>query len=244
MSFIGSALGGLAAGLLGGGGQKAPSVKATLPNFNAGGLTGTFSGGSYGITPSADRTAAVGGVADTFAQQANDIGTLRGQVAPGMSDFRTAIVNALDNQRISSMGTLRDNLARRRVLGSSFAQDSLSRADQAYAQTKAQALAQTYLQELDASSKLIDQQFTAARGVFQTGLNEMNLEAGLAADLAGKASTSMNNIALANAKMDAEAAAGAGKFFANIGSTLGGGLFSQRPANASFGSTYLGSAFA
>lgn len=233
-------------GILGGSGQSAPQVSApqiqtSLPGFNAGGINAQpGANGNYNVTPTDARLGTVGGIQSTFNQQAGDIANLRNQFAPGFSALRQAQIATLNNSRTAALGNLRDNLARRRVLGSSFAQDSLARADQEYQTTAANVQAQTYLQELQASQQLIQQQYTAARGSFQTGLDEMNLEAGLAASLSTKASDALNSAATTqaqldlqasttNAKMSADASAGAGKFFGSIGQSAGTALSTMLP---------------
>ena len=73
--------------------------------------------------------AAVGNIANTFGAQAADIGNIRSQWAPGMSALRGAQLASLQNQQTAGIGNLRDSLAQRRVLGSSFGQDALTRAN-------------------------------------------------------------------------------------------------------------------
>lgn len=243
MSFLAplaGAAGGLLGGLLGGSASKAPQVNFTPPGFSGGGLTATFGNNGYSVIPGADRTSAVGNVASTFGQQANALGGLLGTVTPGFSTMRSALtglqnsnIAQLQANRTAGIGNLRDNLAQRRILGSSFAQNSLSTADQEYQKQIAQVQANnqlqqanTYMQELQASQQLIQQQYTAARGQFETGLNEMNLEAGIAADLTSRASSTMENAASVQAQLDAKAAAGAGSFFGNIG-TMAGNAFGK-----------------
>lgn len=210
---------------------NAPRVNFTPPSFSGGGISATFGNNGYTVSPSADRTAAVGGVASTFGQQAGDIAGLRTQFAPGFSALRQSQLSALNNSRTAAIGNLRDNLASRRILGSSFAQNSLATADQEYQQKQSEVIAQTYLQELGAQQQLIQQQYTAARGQFQTSLDEMNLEAGIASDLTGRATAALSSAATTQAQLDAQAAqfnatqkanyaAGFGKF---VGSIFSGG---------------------
>ena len=192
MSFIGDLFGH----------RQAPRVNFTPPSFSGGGISASFGGNGYTLDPSAARTAAVGGVAQTFGQQAGALGDLRQQFAPGFSALRQSQLAAFNNNRTQGLGNLRDNLAQRRVLGSSFAQDSLARADQEYNQQQSEMLTKTYLTELGAQQQLIQQQYTAARGAFQTGLDEMNLEAGIASDLTGRASAAMVSAANTQAQLD------------------------------------------
>lgn len=203
--------------LLGGkGNPTAPLTAFSPPGFSGGGLTGSFSGNSFNVNPTAARTGAVNSLSSTFGAQAGDVAALRSTVAPGFSQFRRAGMAALENQRKSTISTLRENLAQRRISGSSFGQDSLTRANAQYAQNEAEFSANAYLSELQANENLIQQQYTAARGEFQTQLSEMNFEAGIAADMAGKASSTLATNAQTEAKLDALSQQGAGQFYGQI----------------------------
>jgi len=214
-------------GLLGGGGKKAPQVNFTPPGFAAGGLLANFSGNGYNVTPTSQRSDLVGNIANTFGTQANDINTLRQQFGPGFSQLRQAQLNQINSNRNSAIGSLQQNLQNRRVLGSSFAQDAINRTAAQYDQQQQQVIAQTYLQELAANQQLIQQQYSAARGQFQTGLDELNLEAGVASDLTTKATSSLSSAAETQAKLDAQNAAGTGKFFGGLGQMAGSALGSS-----------------
>src|SRR3990167_5948989 len=130
MAFLAPLLGGLASGAasfglskLFGGGQKNPvtPLQEFRPTgINAGGLRSTFSGGDIGITPSADRLGFIEGLSRTFPEQASELARLRESVSPGISGLRTSRLAEIENARRSSIGNLRENLSRRRVLGSSF----------------------------------------------------------------------------------------------------------------------------
>lgn len=224
-------------GIFGGNQVQAPQVNVQPTGFVGGGLYGGFnpSTNSYSVSPDANRMSAVQGVQQTFNQQAGDIAGLRSQWTPGASALRSSLMTALQNNRTQSLGNLRDNLAQRRVLGSSFAQNSLANADQTYQQQIQQIQAQTFLTELSAQQQLNQQQYAAARGAFQSGLDEMNLEAGLATDLTSKATTALTSAATTQAQLDLQAqtanqksnndlAGGFGKLLGGIGGTIFGPL--------------------
>lgn len=207
---------------------QAPQINYTPTGFSGGGLSGLFGGGGFNVSGSAGRNAAVGGVANTFGQQAQDIAGLRQQFAPGQSQLLNTQLTQLQNNRTQALGDLRSNLAQRRVLGSSFAQNSLANADQTYQQQQQQVIAQSYMQDLQAQVQLQQQQYTAARGQFQTGLDEMNLEAGLASQLGSQASSAMASIAQTQAQLNLQAqttnANNTMKTLGGIGSLIGLGL--------------------
>lgn len=227
-------------GLFGGAGSKAPQVNFTPPGFNAGGLSATFSGNGYNVTSSGDRNAAVAGVANTFGQQASDIAGLRSQFAPGFSALRSAQLGQIDSNRKAAIGNLQQNLQSRRVLGSSFAQDAINRTTAEYNAQEKETIAQTYLQELQANQQLIQQQYTAARGQFQTGLDEMNLEASIASNLTASASKSLESAAATQAELDAKNQAGQGQFFGGLGQMFGSGLSSIFGSGAAAGGSAAG----
>lgn len=212
---------GLMSGLFGGGGE--PSTSGFAPTgINAGGLSSTIDGqGRIQIGADGARTAAVGNIASTFGKQADALATLLPRVAPGISDLRSARLGQVENARLNAVGNLRDNLARRRVLGSSFGQDAITRAEAEFSQQKQAAEAESFLQEMEMTTNLMQQEFTARRGQFQTGLDEMNFEANLAAGLAGKATDALAKNAQIDAMLTAQSQAGAGKFFGQLAQPFG-----------------------
>jgi hypothetical protein len=218
-------------------------------NFNVGstGLTGTYTGGGgFNLQQTQALSSQVGQLQNTFGQAASAFGALGATVQPGFSQFRQAGLADIANQQAQATSNLSNNLAQRRVLGSSFAQNQLSNNAATFAQQQADFTAQSYVQELQASTQLTQQQFQAATQQFSVGINQMNFEAGIAAQLSSQASSSLANIATAQAQLDQQAAqfnatqnsnalAGLGKLagtFLGLGtgtnnSTIGGNLFSS-----------------
>lgn len=202
-----------------GGGSKnatAPLTNFQAPGFNAGGLNTSAGPNGYSVSSSPERLGLVGNVAGLYGQQADELGGLRNRVAPGASDLRAARLTELDNARTAAMGNLRENLQRRRVLGSSFGQDTLARADAEFGQAKSKASAETFLQELELTNNMLNQQFEAARGQYSTQLNELNLQADVASKLAGGATATLGANARFLSEMNAKDAAGQGKFFGEM----------------------------
>jgi hypothetical protein len=99
------------------------------------------------------------------------------------------------------------------VLGSSFGADTISRAEAEFAKEKERVAAESFMQELELTNNLVQQEFTARRGAYQTGLDELNLEAQVATALAGKATDILGKNAQIEAQLLAQSHAGAGKFF-------------------------------
>jgi len=122
----------------------------------------------------------------------------------------------LNNSKTAAIGNLRENLERRRVLGSSFAQDAFTRTNAEFAKQADAVTADSFLKSLDATQQLIGQEFTARRGQFQTGLDELNLEASTAATMAGKATEQLGANARTAAQLDFLSNQGKGSFFNNL----------------------------
>ncbi len=218
---VASAAIGYGANKLAGGGGGSSLTSFAPPGFDAGGIHAQYAGDRFLVGPTAERTAAVGNISNTFGAQADAIGGLRQTVTPGFSQARTAALGQIENARSSSIGNLRENLQRRRVLGSSFGQDAVSRTEAEFAQQKATTEAQSYMAELEATQQLMQQEFTARRGQYQTTLDEMNLEASIAAGLTGKATDVLAKNSQIEAMLDAQAAQGAGKFFGQLAQPVG-----------------------
>jgi hypothetical protein len=159
--------------------------------INAGGLTSSFSGNNLSVMPTAERLALISNIQNQLNAQAGEVGGLRGMVAPGMSALRAARIAELEGARERAIGTLRENMARRSVLGSSFGQDALARAEAEFGGAKGKVAAESLMQELELTNNLINQQFGLQRQAFQTGLDDLNLQAGIAAQLSAKGTETM-----------------------------------------------------
>lgn len=169
--------------------------------FSAPGVSGGFSGGTFNLSRTAQGQSALGGLQSALANRGAQFGGLRSVVAPLSSQIRDAGIGRLQAERQRTVGNLRDNLARRRVLGSSFAQDAVSRAEAEFAQRQAEFEADVGMQELQQTMALIDQQTQADIGAFQTELSQLNLEGEMAANMANATSGILSNIAQLEAQL-------------------------------------------
>lgn len=104
------------------------------------------------------------------------INALLGQVNPGFGKLTEARVGAIDSARERTTSDLRDSLARRRIAGSSFANDSIARTEAEFGQAEAQARAESFLEELDTTAKLLDQRFKVQEEVVTKELSQTNFE--------------------------------------------------------------------
>lgn len=241
LSFLGSKL-------FGGGKPAAPPPPTGI---NAGGLTSTLSGGNIGINASPERLGLVSGVSDAFGRLGSDLGILRQSVAPGISGLRASRLQEIENARQRAIGDLRENLQRRRVLGSSFGSDAIARAESEFGGQRDKVAAESFLQELELTNQFITQQFNAQRGQFQTGLDELNLQADVATKLASKATDTLSANARFTSALAAQEAQNAGKFFGQsfgpafnaIGQSVGGGIGNLAQFGSAAGSGFGGSGF-
>lgn len=164
-------------------------------------------------------------------EQSGALTGLLEQVRPGFSQIREARLGAIENARTRAISNLSENLQRRRVLGSSFGQDALSRAEAEFGQAEAEAEAASFLEELDVTNRLLEQRFQTNLETVTTELNQANFEAKLAAQLSGAATqalTSLNQInaslAQSRAKLALERSQGIGQFFEPAISAIGSGV--------------------
>lgn len=272
---IGSALGGFAGSSLGGGGGGGGSTTfggSPIPLFSFGGVfnpsnTSRFKlktlprrqelisqlGASFGQQAEALR-GFLPGIQEFFGQGLGATEELLGQVRPGFGALTEARVSEILNRGSASRSNLRSNLARRRVLGSSFAEDVLGRFDQQLAQDVGQAKAVSFLEELDATNQLINQRlqfnvqnvdlqrdflsqaFAAERGATQVELDEQNLLLQTGLSLLDKQADILSSNAQLEAQLAAQGAQQAG-FGAGFGGG-GGGLLSSIFGGGSGGQTF------
>ncbi len=200
---------------------KVSLIQANTPSFSGGGLNGTSTNGVGSVTPTADRTAVVGGLSGAGEAAANTFGDLFNTVKPGFNDLLASRLNIFNDSARSAIGDLSQNLSTRRILGSSFGQDTLTRARSEFGRQRDAIVADNFLKSLEAQRQLTANQFDARIKAFQPKLDELNLEATTASNLAQAGSRAMNDAAQFNAKnQNASNAAGT----ASLGSIIGTGL--------------------
>lgn len=208
-----------------------------VPAFSGGGLFGELNkdqgGGSYNVTADANRTGVVQSLGDVYKGLGDITGTLRDTVAPGFNQMLTSRLNDLSDIAHSAIGNLRDNLSARRVLGSSFGMDTLSRANAEFGRARDAAIADNFLKSLQMNNALLTQQYEAYAKQHQTALNELNLEGGIASDLSAKSA----NILAENARTQATLNEKNGEFNANMSNNQASGLggFLGRVGGSFFG---------
>jgi len=203
-------------------------VTRTLPSFGGGGPKGrrgsrTITETTQGpqvidITASDERQGLITNLRSSLRSQADEVAALRDEALSGLGFLEEARLGRLRSARDRTVGNLRENLSRRRVLGSSFGQDLISRTQAEFGKQEAEASARSKLEELDIKSRLIDREFGLRQKAVQAGINELNLQAKLAASLATGATDALQASAQAQAAIASEQASGLGEL---IGTGLG-----------------------
>ena len=258
MPLIAAAIGGVASAGTGlalskafGGGDDAPPP---IAGFRAGGIKLINQGGLGVIRASTDpaRQTLIQQIQQNLRAQGTQVrgtiprfteafgtattGTrdLLGRVAPGVSGLREARLGELERRRERSLSNLTANLARRRVAGSSFANIEAERAELGFAEEADRIEAESFLEEIDLTSRfqtqLLEQevaqidtelsnflsalQFEGA--ATQTGLDEQNFLAELASRAATGATGATASLRATQLQLAANEAAGAGEFAGRI----------------------------
>lgn len=226
--------------LLGGGGGGSTNGAGVMDNraftaftpglnsgaFNANAFAGATRGFNVSLGP--DFQNALANYTSLSNAGANQIGRLKEQVKPGFSALRDAQLAAFNNTRTRTVGDLRDQLARRRVLGSSFANDTIARAESEFAVQEADIRARTFLQELDATQQLITQETQMRLGAVEQNIAALGLEANLGAQLISGVQSNATALAQTSATLAAQNAAanaqGLGSFLQPAIDAVGSGV--------------------
>lgn len=225
---------------------KPPTVDSfAAPNLKTSGLSANVSGGTVDLTRSAEASGQLKSLQEALGAQGSDLKALLPLVDPGFGRLTQTGVNAIQNRARASIGNLRDNLARRRIAGSSFAADALSRAEAEFAQEEANFRAQSFLQELQLKTELINQSAAANAKQFEVAIAQMNFESQVASDVVRTVTDAIKTNATIQANLAAQNAAGQGKFMEPISSAVGGAVSSAIAgklgvAGAASGSTLSG----
>ena len=156
-----------------------------LTSFSAPGLDATFASPTQlNVTRSPEIDNSLSGISQAFRTQADELGGLKPLVEPGFGRLTEAGIRAVRDARRSSIGDLKTNLSRRRVSGSSFGADDISRTNAEFAKKENEFASQAFIQELAMKQDLINQQAKAQANSFLQILQQSNIESSLAAQLA------------------------------------------------------------
>ena len=154
-----------------------------------------------------------------FPDVLKKLSDLLGEVRPGFGRFTKAGVEAIRRAKGDALGTAREQLSRRRVQGSSFANAQLAQIEQASGRDEARFRAQAILQEIDQTFRIIDAEASIKLKNFEFELSELKVATGLALGMAGV----ISDQTLLDKRIAADAAVAAGEFGASVGESIFGG---------------------
>src|SRR3990167_9069073 len=198
-------------GLFGGKSKSEKILQRFTPaGFSTPGLTGTFDKGTntFSVSRTEEGQRTLDSLRGGFEGLATELRGLRPQVAPGFGRLTESRVQAIRGAGQRAVGNLREELSRRRVLGSSFAQREVVATQAEFGRQEEQARAESFLQDFDATRELIGQEFQASIAGSAAVLDQLNFETGLGAQLSNASSQQMQQNILAQAQARAANEAG------------------------------------
>lgn len=188
-----------------------------LTSFNAPGLNANFaSPEQLNLTRSPEVQGSLQGISNAFKNQAGELQGLKTLVEPGFGRLTESGIRAVRDARRSSLGDLRQNLQRRRVRGSSFGADDISRTNAEFAKRENEFTSQAFIQELALSQELINNQAQAAANSYLQFLSQSNIESNMATQLASGVSSVLSNNARIIGEMSNSGASAMLKFGGDV----------------------------
>lgn len=155
---------------------------------------------------------------------------LLSQIQPGFGRLSSATQQEIENASRAAVGNLREQLARRRVLGASFANDQMAGLKATYDQMKQKAMAESFVQEMEMTKQVISQRTEARNQAISQAFSQLNFEGDTGRQLTALIMANNNDMA----KLQADLAATGAQIAAGIGQTIVAG-------NTTLGNTVLGS---
>lgn len=156
---------------------------------------------------------------------------LLGQIQPGFGRLSQATLQDIENQSRAAVGNLREQLARRRVLGASFANDQLAGLKATYDQMREKALAENFVQEMEMTKQVIAQRTEARNAAVSQAFNQIQFEGDQGQKYAALIMANNQDMA----KLQGELAVAGAQVASNTGGQIVG-------AQTQLGSTMLGTA--
>lgn len=169
------------------------------------------------------RSGSAGAAFDTrLPRILSDLDTTRAGTTPGFGALTAARVQSAKDAGAAGISNLRGDLARRKVLGSSFASDALSRAELEVGKAVGEAKAQSFLEELDAMTKILQQEYSTITGALQVNLAELGA--------GSQAVAALNGLSIDAQNLYAQQLAGQGQLLGTlaglgVSSFASGGMF-------------------
>jgi len=207
MSIVGGLAAGVAAGAIGnwlsGDSDRKASraVQPRLLGFRGGGMSLRRNGDVLTLNPSKEGRTALQGIKRANLNAGSQYALLGKKIRPGFGLLTNAMVRAIDTRRRATTSDLRDQFARRRLSGSSFASDALSRTEAEFANLEKQARAEAFVQEMKMTQENIALVAQARSNAFTAMLSQLNLEGKMAAEIAIAGQNTLSGLAQAQAQI-------------------------------------------
>lgn len=171
-------------------------------------------------TLSLDRSGAVDASLSNLVQglrnRSTEFRNLREDVRPGFGRLTQSRVDAIRTAGSRTVGNLRQELGRRRILGSSFAEREIAGTEATFAQEEERARAEAGVQEIALTGELIQREFAGAIQAAQSIINQFNFESSVGASLATNTTNALNANLTAQAQAASAAEGGAGDFLGTV----------------------------
>lgn len=196
-------MGDLVGGLFGGD-EPVEAVSNFKPvGFSGGGISSSYNANNntVSVSSNANRKGLFKSLSDKFSEQSGEYDNLLGLVKPGFGQLTASRVGAIRDAARQSVGNLSDTLSRRRVFGSSFGQDAISRANAEFAKQEADVKARSYLEELDVTTQLIEKKYNSAVSSVQAIIDNLNIEANVGTQIASQATSALSATAQAQGQL-------------------------------------------
>ena len=166
-------------------------------NSATSGMTGinpvNYAGPGYGINIGANGNINVSRNADTqgwidrlLSGTATDEAAYTenlGRVTPGFGELTNSRLTDVENKRYSDIGNLREQLAKRRVLGASFADNEIANRELMWQQERDKVIAESKIAEIEMTTNLIKQRSDTRLANVTQGLQQIQFEGNLGNEL-------------------------------------------------------------
>lgn len=167
----------------------------------------SLSGPGYGIkidgsgNIAMDRTSETQGFMDAIRRglgtDEKAYGKLLSQITPGFGRLTRSVSDRWDNARDRAVSNLRDQLARRRVAGSSFANDQIGSMERQYLMDKDAELNEALVQELKMTQEVIGARTTSRNATIAQAFDQIQFEGNLGGQLMQSVLANQNNLQMA-----------------------------------------------
>ncbi len=185
-------------------------------SFSSPGLSGTFKDNRFTLRRGEEAGAALGDIRSLSQEQAGAFRGLRDRVRPGFGELTRTRIDAIRSAGKRTVGNLREELGKRRVLGSTFASREIASTEAEFGRIEEQSRAESFLQELVLTGELIKEEFSAALQGIGITLQQLNFESALAANLSQSASDQLLAAAGASAEVAAARRSGNMELFMEL----------------------------